>query len=88
MNRRDDDKKKDEKKVEVKIDVDNIQHRIAVLPVAASNYFNITALENKVYYNRRGSKDDKAKLFCTIWKTKETELGDFGNYEISADGKR
>ncbi len=88
--KKEDDKKKDEKKkVEVKIDVDNIQHRIAVLPVAASNYFNITALENKVYYNRRGSKDDKAKLFLyDLEKQKETELGDFGNYEISADGKK
>jgi tricorn protease len=89
-----DDKKKDEKKdekkkVEVKVDTDGLKERIAVLPISAANYGNITALEGKVFYTRNGSKDEKTKLFLyDLDKQKETELGDFNGYEISVDGKK
>jgi len=84
-----DEKKDDKKKVEVKVDANGLKERIAVLPISAANYGNITALEGKVFYNRNGSKDEKAKLFLyDLEKQKETELGDFGGYEISADGKK
>ena len=89
-----DDKKKDEKKdekkkIEVKVDVNGLKERISVLPISAANYGNITALEGKVFYTRNGSKDEKRKIFLyDLEKQKETELGDFNGYEISADGKK
>ncbi|MEK9138125.1 MAG: PDZ domain-containing protein, partial [Bacteroidota bacterium] len=41
------------------------------------------------YYIRSGSKDEKSKLFLyDLDKQKETELGEFNGYEISADSKK
>jgi len=73
----------------VKVDLDGLQSRVAVLPVPASGYRDVVALSGKVYYLRRGSKDDKTKLFFyDLEKQKETELGDVNGFEISADGKK
>jgi tricorn protease len=89
------DKKEPEKKKEaeskppVKVTVDGLQQRIGSLPIAASGYRHITPVGDKVYYVRRGNRDEKAKLMMyDLDKQKETELGDFGAYEISADGKK
>ncbi|MBI4417673.1 MAG: PD40 domain-containing protein [Ignavibacteriales bacterium] len=82
-------KKEEEKPVIVKVDVEGIQSRIGVLPISASSYRHVVALPNKVYYNRQGSKDPKAKLFLyDLEKQKETELGEIEGFEISADGKK
>lgn len=82
-----DEKSKDEKTV--KVDLDGIMGRIAALPVNASNYFNISAINDAVYYQRRGSKDDKTLMFLfDLKEKKETELGEINGYEISADGKK
>ncbi len=86
------DKKKDEKgetKSPVKVDVDGLQQRIAGLPVTAASYRNLTSVGDKLFYVRSGSKDEKAKFFFyDLEKQKETELGEFNGYEISADGKK
>lgn len=86
------DKKKDEKgetKPPVKVDVDGLQQRIAGLPVTAARYRNLTSVGDKLFYVRSGSKDEKAKFFFyDLDKQKETELGEFNGYEISADGKK
>jgi tricorn protease len=86
------DKKKDEKgetKPPVKVDVDGLQQRIAGLPVSAASYRNLTSVGDKLFYVRSGSKDEKAKFFFyDLEKEKETELGEFNGYEISADGKK
>ena len=82
-------KKEEEKTVSVKVDLEGLQSRIAVLPVSASGYRDVVALPGKVYYLRRGSKDEKTKLFLyDLEKQKETELGEVNGYEISADGKK
>ena len=82
-------KKEEEKTVSVKVDLEGLQSRIAVLPVSASGYRDVVALSGKVYYLRRGSKDEKTKLFLyDLEKQKETELGEVNGYEISADGKK
>ncbi len=85
-----DDKKKDDAKtVTVKVDVEGLQSRIASLPVSASSYRNVNVIGDKVYYIRQGSKDSKGKLFLyELDKQKETELGEVGGYEISADTKK
>jgi tricorn protease len=82
-------KKEEKKEVVVKVDGEGIQSRIAVLPIPASGYRNIQSVGDKLYYMRRGSKDEKAKLLMYDFeKLKETELADIGGYEISADGKK
>jgi tricorn protease len=75
--------------VTVKVDVDGLQQRIAVMPITAATYRNLQSVEGKLYYVRAGRRDEKPKLlFYSFEKEKETELGDFGGYEISADGKK
>lgn len=87
------DKKKEEKKddspKDITVDLEGILDRIVALPIKASNYFSVSAVESKVYYNRRGSDDSKTVfLMYDLSKEKETELGTINGYEISADGKK
>ena len=73
----------------IKVDLDGIGGRIAVLPVAVSNYGHVQAVGDMVYYLRRGSGDDGITLWCyDLKEKKETELGKAAGYEISADGKK
>lgn len=73
----------------VKVDFNGILDRIIKLPVKSSNYFSLKALENNIYYLRRGSDDSKTKFMVyDLKKQKETELGEINGYEISADEKK
>jgi tricorn protease len=82
-------KEKGEAKVVVKVDVDGLQQRITALPIDAANYRNLQSVGDKLYYIRNSTKDEKAKLLLyELDKQKETELGDFGGFEISADMKK
>lgn len=90
---KDNDKKKDtkpaDKPVVQTIDIDGIQGRIGKLPLDASNYFNLQAIENKLFYQRRGSTDEKTALLVYNFEDrKETNLGNVNRYEISADKKK
>jgi tricorn protease len=77
------EEKKEEKKVTVKVDAEGLAQRIVGLPLPASNYGQLTSVGDKLYYVRKG------KLFLyELEKQKETELGDFGGYQISADQKK
>jgi tricorn protease len=83
------DEKPEKKEVVVKVDLDGIQTRIAVLPISASSYRNVQSVGEKVYYIRNGTRDEKSKLFLyDLEKQKETELGEINGFEISADGKK
>ncbi len=83
------DVEEQKKKLKIKMDIDGIKDRIAVLPIAVSNYYNLSSVGDYLYYNRRGSKDDKAQLrLYNLKERKETELGPFRGYEISADQKK
>lgn len=89
------DKKKDEPKKEekpvisVKIDLEGALNRVVKLPLAVSNYGHISSVGDQIYYQRRGSKDEKPLLFLYDLKAlKETELGQINGYEISADLKK
>lgn len=92
MEKKSDKKDKDEKKPEkisVKIDFKSMDSRIVDLPVSASNFFHLSAMEDKVYYQRNGSNDEKPLLFMyDLKEKKETELGQINGYEISSDGKK
>jgi tricorn protease len=71
------------KKVTVKVDAEGLQQRVAVLPAPASSYDHLTSVGDKLYYVR------KEKLFFYDFeKEKETELGDFGSYQVSANQKK
>ncbi len=88
---KDKEKKNNEKKSEstVIIDTDGIQERIEKLPLSGSNYFNITSVGKKLYYMRRGRKDNGSKLFVYDFaERKETGLGEIDGYEISANHKK
>ena len=84
--------KEDKKKSEpepMKVDLDGIKDRIAVLPIAVSSYRHLACVNDQVYYLRNGSKDDKAQLVLyDLKEQKETELGQINGYEISADNKK
>ncbi len=86
------DKKEEKKKSEpepVKVDLDGIKDRIAVLPIAVSSYRRLGSVDDQVYYIRRGSNGDKAQLcLYDLKEQKETELGQMEGYEISADHKK
>lgn len=74
---------------DVKIDIDGISERVVSLPVTPSNYFNVSCVQDKVYYIERasGGTGIKAK-FYDLRKKKETELGDNLQFTISSNGKK
>ncbi len=75
--------------VSVKVDARGIQSRIAALPIPGSGYAQLQSVGDRLYYIRNGSRDEKSKLMMyELDKEKETELGEFNGYEISADGKK
>ncbi len=83
------DTKKTPKKIEVKVDAEGLPQRIAMLPTAASGYRELASLGDKLYYIRQGLRDEKPHLcLFDLEKTKETELGDYPRYLISADNKK
>jgi len=72
-----------------KIDTLGIGDRILGLPLKPSNYFNLTALDDKVYYNDMMAGGDGINLkFFDLKKKEETELGKGMLYGISFDGKK
>jgi len=77
------EKQEEKPKVVVKVDAEGLPQRIAVLPLPASAYGQLTSVGDKLYYVRKG----KLVLF-ELEKQKETELGDFGSYRVSADRKK
>jgi tricorn protease len=86
--------KKKESKTPVKnsdqqIDIDGIEDRIGKLPIAASNYFNLNSVDNKLYYQRKGQKDQKSTLSMYDFdKREEKNLGFVDGYELSANKKK
>jgi tricorn protease len=82
------DKKDTEPTVKpVKIDLEGLQQRIIEIPVNAGNYWNIVALEDKVYYNTANDDGMSAKVY-DLKQKKETDLGSDISFDITADGKK
>jgi tricorn protease len=76
------------KTVEVKVDIDGIQARIAEFPVPGASYQHLVSVGSRLFYGRRKG-DEKGKLVVfDLDKRKETELGEGDGFEISADGKK
>jgi tricorn protease len=86
---KDEEKNKDEKEIVVKVDIEGLDDRIVSLPIESSRYFNISSVGDRIYYNRKGSKDAKTQLLMyDLKELKETELGQIDGYEISSDRKK
>ncbi len=85
-----DDKKKGDapKVITVKVDVDGIIDRILAIPVEASNYWGISAVGENVYYVKNKRDEKPCLMTFNLKDNKETNLGEFGTYEISADTKK
>jgi len=89
----DSDKKKEETKEDedkgIEIDFDGIVDRILELPVDAGVYWSVNAIDDKVYYcNRQSGGNGSSLKMYDLKKKKETELGDYGSFIISADHKK
>jgi len=83
----------------VRVDEDGIGDRIIGLPVKPSNYTSIRAVGDRVYCLRddagttlgvqaAGAVPQKVLVLYSLKDRKETELGEVGSYEITADGKK
>jgi tricorn protease len=81
--------KESKKEVTVKIDFDGIIDRIIMLPVDAGSYWNLNPLDKTIYYNTSNSSTTGARLkMFQLEDKKETELGEYGSYLISANQKK
>ncbi len=77
------------KEVNVKVDLDGIVDRILALPIEAGNYYNVNCIGDNVYYIKGGRNGRPGGLMTFGLKDrKECSLGDYGNYEISADNNK
>jgi tricorn protease len=84
-----DEKKGEKKEVIVKIDEDGLIGRILALPIEAGAYFALNAAGDNVYYIRGGGRGKQGGIVTYNLKDKkETFLGDYNNYEISADRQK
>ena len=68
----------------IRVDTDGIQNRIIALPVEPSNYFNVQAVEDRIYYNERSSFASSTTLkMYDLDAKKETEIGKDMSFTIS-----
>ncbi len=101
-----DDKKKDKEKKdkkdkvkkdstdkkEMKIDFDNIEQRIEILPVKAGNIGSLATVKGKliyVKYPNSGTRGGKSTLYYYDFKKRKEKkiIDDVRGYELTADGK-
>ncbi|TCO09156.1 S41 family peptidase [Natronoflexus pectinivorans] len=84
-------KKNDEEKKEtdVRIDFAGIGSRIVELPIEPARYFNISCVNNRVYYNRmfQGGREGNGLMMYDLNEKKEQSLGDY-RYTISANNNK
>ncbi len=88
-----DDKKNLKKSIDessnpIKIDLDGISERIAVLPIKASNYWNIHCIDNKVYYNEQHENGKNTLKMFDLDKKEETLLDEDISYFVSSNTKK
>jgi len=72
----------------VKVDLDGLVSRIAVLPAPAGNYRALTAVGTRLYYGRATTRDAAAIYVFDLDKQTETQVAAGAGYEVSADGKK
>lgn len=77
-----------DKSVRVDIEFDGIIDRIFEFPVTSGNYSNLRSIGKKLYFVRSTSSQPPKLYVFDLEKKKESEVGDFHQYEISFDGKK
>ncbi len=87
------DKSKEEKTVQVKIDFDGIGSRVQEVPVPAGDYFNLSVNGKDLFVAEHPSGiGSKTKLEAVEIKDKDvlakTLVDDIESYELSGDGKK
>lgn len=82
--------KKDDSKEQpdVKVDIDGIMARTVMVPLNAGTYWGISTIDDNVYYVKSKRGDQTTLCLFNLKDKKETELGEFGNYEIAAGHKK
>ncbi len=87
--RKEDVKKKPEKSKAIKVEPEGIKNRIVALPIEVANYWNLSSVDDKLYYMKRDYIDRRAVLkFYDLKKQEEKELGNINGYVISHDQKK
>ena len=89
---KEDDKTK-EKVKETKIDFDQFESRIVILPIKAGNLGGLTAVKEKLVYSRypnTGSGDNNLSLkyFDLVKREEKNIIDKINGMEVSADGKK
>ncbi|MFW5901317.1 MAG: S41 family peptidase [bacterium] len=88
-NKNEENKSESSAEVEVNIDKDGIQKRIIALPVKASNYSNIYAIDDRVYYQEHDSDNDQISIkMFDLKEEEETTLGKGMQFTISPNNKK
>jgi len=83
-----DGEKEGKENAEMKVDLDGITARTVMLPLSAGSYWGINAIEENVYYVKTKQGDPTTLCLFNLKEKKETELGEYGNYEIAAGRKK
>jgi tricorn protease len=72
-----------------RIDREGLGDRMISLPVRPSNYWNLVAIDDKIYYNEAMTGGDGITLkLYDLKKEEESELGKNMQFSISANGKK
>lgn len=80
---------KDEEGLNVKIDFDGIFDRVMEVSSEAGSYWNVTAVEGGVYYNRYKSGGNGSDwIYYNLENKEETELGNNIGFSLSGSGKK
>ncbi len=79
---------KNNKNITVKIDLEGINQRIDVLPIQASNYWNLHYINGKLYYNEQHYKGTNNFKVFDLNKLKEKTLATGISFVPSFDGKK
>lgn len=82
-------KEKEAAALVVQVDFDGIMDRVVAVPGPASHYWSLESLPDKLFYQRRSTKDKETTLFVYDFKErKETSLGSVSSYTIAENGKK
>ena len=76
------------KRAGLKVDLDGLAGRIAVLPTPAGNYRALTSVGNRLYYVRAARASRRRSTSIDFDRQAETQVAAGAGYEISADGRK
>lgn len=75
--------------LKVEIDFDGIADRVIGLPGKAGSYWNLSAVDGKIYYAFSNAKSERPEMkLYDLKKQKETSLGAGSSFTITADNKK